>query len=448
MALKLPRLCLLLLLFSVSWAQGHGCQRFNSSCDECIMSGPDCAWCSAPNAKVRCHTLEELQNSGCTDVYNPQWKVEFLRNEDRPARIKTVFMQPQQLSIYLRPGQAQTIQLGVFMPKDQQNTHVMLETVDKPAGMTFTLSSNITGTGLIEVTVNAAQCPSRNQNMTGPWVAYVKSKDSLHRVKLQVYLECHCSCSLTREEKSAACSGRGAHVCGHCECDQSYVGENCQMKDDDFYVRDENGCRSHENAPLCSGQGTCDHGECVCDKLIDPNHRYSGRYCECGNFHCPYSNNRICGGNGFCSCNLCICKRDWTGEACDCSLDVKACMATNGQICNGRGSCDCGTCKCHSRFIGPTCEDCPTCPGSCTRHRGCVECRAFGRGEMASRCDTECNDFSLTMVDTKDQLHEMSDIHTTGYCKERSEDDCFFYFAHTKTSSGTNVTAVRARDCN
>ena len=75
-------------------------------------------------------------------------------------------------------------------------------------------------------------------------------------------------------------------------------------------------------------------------------------------------------GHGRCECRKCICDTNYTGSACDCSLETSTCLAKNGQICNGRGTCECGICKCTDpKFQGPTCEICPTCPGVCVEHK-------------------------------------------------------------------------------
>lgn len=77
-----------------------------------------------------------------------------------------------------------------------------------------------------------------------------------------------------------------------------------------------------------------------------------------------------CTGNGICKCRVCECFPNFTGSACDCSLDTTPCMASNGQICNGRGTCECGTCNCTDpKFQGPTCEMCQTCLGVCAEHK-------------------------------------------------------------------------------
>ncbi|XP_036375949.1 integrin beta-1-like [Megalops cyprinoides] len=88
------------------------------------------------------------------------------------------------------------------------------------------------------------------------------------------------------------------------------------------------------------------------------------KFCQCNSF-----SNKLCGGHGRCECRVCICDANYTGSACDCSLDTTTCLASNKQICNGRGTCECGTCKCTDlKFQGPTCEICPTCPGVCAEH--------------------------------------------------------------------------------
>ncbi|XP_042559604.1 integrin beta-1-B-like [Clupea harengus] len=125
-----------------------------------------------------------------------------------------------------------------------------------------------------------------------------------------------------------------------------------------------------KSTDICSNNGDCVCGTCECKKRENPEERYSGKYCECDNFNCDRSNNKLCGGHGRCECRVCYCDANYTGSACDCSLDTSTCLAKNKQICNGRGTCECGVCKCTDpKFQGATCEECPTCPGVCTEHK-------------------------------------------------------------------------------
>lgn len=85
MAVKLLSLCLLLALLFPIRAEKQTCLTFATNCNECIQSGPECAWCSDPHTKTRCHTLRGLQRAGCgkSYMYNPQGEVQIVRNDSR-----------------------------------------------------------------------------------------------------------------------------------------------------------------------------------------------------------------------------------------------------------------------------------------------------------------------------------------------------------------------------
>ena len=86
MSVKLLGLGLLLVLLCRSWAKEQTkCRTSAASCDECVQSGPACAWCTAPNANVRCHTLKGLRRAGCpkSHTYNPQGEVQVVKNDTR-----------------------------------------------------------------------------------------------------------------------------------------------------------------------------------------------------------------------------------------------------------------------------------------------------------------------------------------------------------------------------
>ncbi|KTF71020.1 hypothetical protein cypCar_00050150, partial [Cyprinus carpio] len=153
-------------------------------------------------------------------------------------------------------------------------------------------------------------------------------------------------------------------------CNKGRVGRQCECRKDEVSTEDlDKNCRKDNGTDICSNNGECVCGTCECKKRDNPEERYSGKFCECDNFNCDRSNNKLCGGHGRCECRVCICDANYTGSACDCSLDASTCLASNKQICNGRGICECGTCRCTDpKFQGPTCEICPTCPGVCTEH--------------------------------------------------------------------------------
>ncbi|XP_024122859.1 integrin beta-1 isoform X3 [Oryzias melastigma] len=370
MAVKL--LCLLpLLLLSCQRAAGTGgrvkaqtCVTSTSSCEECIQADPECAWCLAPQSRIRCHKFGRLQRAGCPEkyIYNPQSSMQVAKNESRkvPADSTPLFLQPQELSIQLRPGVHQSFPLNIFMTTDQA-TDLTLDVSGVPDGVNITFSSADKGNPLlVQVNVEAAQCPSRSDlsahNRTEPWSVLITPRGSSLSVKLEISLLCTCGCIENGEENSSFCSNRGDFMCGKCHCHQPYFGQSCQLQEDSFFSDDESMCRSAADAAVCSGRGTCIEGSCECFRRENPRERYSGRFCECDNFNCPYHNGRICGGHGECVCGKCHCESNWVGEDCGCNSEITSCMGQNQLICSGRGLCQCGTCECYPTFRGQTCE--------------------------------------------------------------------------------------------
>uniref|UniRef100_A0AAQ4PNN3 Integrin beta n=1 Tax=Gasterosteus aculeatus aculeatus TaxID=481459 RepID=A0AAQ4PNN3_GASAC len=208
-------------------------------------------------------------------------------------------------------------------------------------------------------------------------------------------------------------------------------------------------CRKDNGTDICSNNGDCVCGTCECKKRENPAEIYSGKYCECDNFNCDRSNNKLCGGHGRCDCRKCICDANYTGSACDCSLETATCLAKNGQICNGRGTCECGACKCtNPKFQGPTCEICPTCPGVCPEHKDCVQCRAFEAGEKKDTCERDCSYFQLMKVKDRDKLPQPADqSYPLSHCKERDANDCWFYYTYAIRNDTKEVYVVETLEC-
>ncbi|KAM4568286.1 integrin beta-1-like [Fundulus diaphanus] len=452
MAVKLPLLWLPLLLFCLSRAEEQRCQRSASSCDECIQAGPECAWCTSPRANVRCATAKTLQSAGCQrrQIYNPTGTLQVLKNDIRTDTGEAVLLQPQEVSLHLRPGVTQSFRLSISTAAAtaaaaaHPRPELIMDLSNVPAGVNVTFSSTTKGNPQhFEVSVGAAQCPRQsrtsNQNRTGPWSVRITPRGFSVSLKLELTLLCECSCTGNREENSPECSGHGTLVCGRCECNQPYSSQRCQTKGDSVSGQHEDLCRSSPNAPVCSGRGSCVEGFCECDMRAAPNETYSGRYCECSNFDCPHHNGRLCGGNGWCECGRCLCDGEWIGEACGCSVQTASCTANNQLLCNGRGLCECGACRCDPPFSGPTCEECPGCGNVCQERAACAECRAFGTGADEDTCDSKCGHLVVNMVETKEALQGR-------LCKMRSSEDfCFFYFS--SLPSSRLATVARAKEC-
>ncbi|CDQ73640.1 unnamed protein product [Oncorhynchus mykiss] len=218
------------------------------------------------------------------------------------------------------------------------------------------------------ISITAKQCPK----MGKPETIKIKPLGFNEEVEITLNFICECDCHKDGIENSDIChNGNGTYECGACRCNEGRIGRQCECSTNEVTSEDlDKSCRKDNGTDICSNNGDCVCGTCECKKRENPEERYSGMFCECDNFNCDRSNNKLCGGHGHCECRVCICDANWTGSACDCSLDTTTCLASNKQICNGRGTCECGTCRCTDpKFQGPSCEICPTCPGVCAEHK-------------------------------------------------------------------------------
>ncbi|KAJ8272483.1 hypothetical protein GJAV_G00089630 [Gymnothorax javanicus] len=296
------------------------------------------------------------------------------------------------------------------------------------------------------ISVKANKCPAHGKAE----VVKIKPQGFTEEVELVLKFICDCACQSDGKPNSPMCSeGNGTFECGACRCNEGRIGRVCECSTEDVNSDDlEANCRRDNSTDTCSNTGDCICGTCECRKRENPEEIYSGKFCECDNFNCDRSDNKLCGGHGRCDCRVCICDANYTGSACDCSLDTSTCLASNKQICNGRGVCECGTCKCTDpKFQGPTCEICPTCPSVCTQHKECVQCRAFGTGEKKDVCDQECNDFKLTKVSEQSKLPQPVQSFPLVHCKERDADDCWFYFTYAVNNTEKEVHVAEKLEC-
>ncbi|KAI1891398.1 hypothetical protein AGOR_G00143410 [Albula goreensis] len=344
------------------------------------------------------------------------------------------------------------------------SSEVILENSKLPEGVTITYQSRckngLVGEGefgrkcsnisigdevSFTISIQANKCPKQGQSET----IKIKPLGFTEEVEIVLNFICECSCQAKGEEKSPIChNGNGRFECGACRCYDGRIGRQCECSIDDIFsdALDAN-CRRDNGTDICSNNGDCICGTCDCRKRDNPEERYSGKFCECDNFNCDRSNNKLCGGHGRCECRVCICDPNYTGSACDCSLDTTTCLATNKQICNGRGICQCGNCKCTDpKFQGPTCEICPTCPGVCVQHKECVQCRAFGTGEKRNTCERDCSYFNLIKVKDHDKLPQPVEAFPLRHCKERTEDDSWFYYTYANINGKKEVHVVETLD--
>ncbi|CAG5929129.1 unnamed protein product, partial [Menidia menidia] len=343
---------------------------------------------------------------------------------------------------------------------------VILDNGKLPEGISISYKSicknNVVGTGengrkcsnisigdevYFDISVETQKCPSKGKSET----ITIKPLGFKEEVEVTLDFICDCECAAAGEAESQRCSsGNGTYECGACKCNEGRIGRLCECSKDEVRTEDlDANCRRDNGTDICSNNGDCVCGTCECKKRDNPSEVYSGKYCECDNFNCDRSNNKLCGGHGRCECRKCVCDPDYTGSACDCSLDNSTCLAKNGQICNGRGTCECGSCKCtDSKFQGPTCELCPTCPGVCTEHKDCVQCRAFQAGDKKDECERQCSYFKLIKVSERDMLPQPTDqSYPLSHCKERDANDCWFYFTYAIRNETKEVVVVEKLEC-
>ncbi|XP_056599408.1 LOW QUALITY PROTEIN: integrin beta-1-A-like [Triplophysa dalaica] len=297
-----------------------------------------------------------------------------------------------------------------------------------------------------DVSITAKGCPSNGKSET----IKIKPLGFTEEVEIILNFICECECHVEGIPNSQECHfGNGTLECGACRCNEGRIGRVCECSKDEVRTEDlDANCRIDNGTDICSNNGDCVCGTCECKKRDNPEERYSGKFCECDNFNCDRSNNKLCGGHGRCECRKCICDANYTGSACDCSLDTSTCIASNQQMCNGRGTCECGVCKCTDSVQGQKCEICPTCPGVCSEHKDCVECRAFSTGDKKDACEKDCRDFSLNMVKKKEDLPQPNDKPFINHCKERDANDCWFFFTYaTRNDSTVEVHVAEELEC-
>ncbi|XP_035688245.1 integrin beta-1-like [Branchiostoma floridae] len=293
-----------------------------------------------------------------------------------------------------------------------------------------------------DITVVTEGCPSRRPKT---FTVYPVGFQEELLVKLDFI--CDCGCQADGIVASPLCSdGNGIFECGACNCNAGRYGPQCECTIDDNEASDFDAtCRQANSSVICSGRGECICGECVCFPRDNPREKVYGPFCECDNFSCDRYEGLICGGagRGVCNCGVCECTAEWEGSACQCPAGNSTCVATNGLLCNDQGLCECGICNCFasSLYRGPTCEECPTCPGQCELLRPCVQCEAFGTGELD---EDECKlcDPKAIIVDELKQGDEVT------RCVFKDEDDCSFIFTYGNGLDGNmEIEVQRTKVC-
>nr|XP_021322001.1 integrin beta-1-like [Danio rerio] len=133
------RLLLISVLLGLSRAQqdGNECTKASAqSCGECIQAGEKCGWCTdegflkqGEQKSTRCDEIEALEKKGCSkaSIENPRGKITIVKNQPVTNRTKNgaklkpdqiTQIQPQQLSLNLRSGEAQKFTLKFKRAED------------------------------------------------------------------------------------------------------------------------------------------------------------------------------------------------------------------------------------------------------------------------------------------------------------------------------------------
>ncbi|XP_073722140.1 integrin beta-2-like [Misgurnus anguillicaudatus] len=109
---------LLLLVGKHAYSEEQCLKGSVNTCDDCIKSGPGCAWCTDLNftktgeqEAVRCNTVSELKGKGCKGRIDPPNKLNIIENKPLIAGKNPVQIQPQEIKLDLRPGKPHTFQL-------------------------------------------------------------------------------------------------------------------------------------------------------------------------------------------------------------------------------------------------------------------------------------------------------------------------------------------------
>uniref|UniRef100_A0A8C4QTB9 Integrin beta n=1 Tax=Eptatretus burgeri TaxID=7764 RepID=A0A8C4QTB9_EPTBU len=283
-----------------------------------------------------------------------------------------------------------------------------------------------------EIEVTTSDCPNKGKEVS----LVIKPLGFNEKVVVNLEFICECDCHKHGEQNSLDCHhGNGTLECGACRCHSGRIGRNCECSSDEVNSDDiEASCkRDNTSTVVCSNRGDCVCGECVCYQREESKEVVSGKLCECDNFSCDRHGGEICGGKGTCECSKCVCIANYTGSACDCSLNTATCLAANNKTCNNKGVCKCGVCHCNdSKYQGQTCEVCPTCPGACEEHKDCVQCKQFQTGPKAKDCDQVCL-LKVEQVDFHEQFQGQQK------CKAKDENNCWFFFTFNKDDGTVKV---------
>ncbi|CAH0556908.1 unnamed protein product [Brassicogethes aeneus] len=308
---------------------------------------------------------------------------------------------------------------------------------DAPDNVKITFTSNCTnpskkgckGVKIGEVlnftaTIHAESCPPNNASQIIKVYPDGISKEGL---TIELNILCDCECQKKNSSRSDQCNKQGRLICGLCECDDGFIGKQCQCAGNSNMNIDNKNCLG-PNRKECSGRGTCKCGQCVCDTTKNPDKDViSGDFCECDNFNCDRANGQLCAGNGVCECGKCRCKTGWTGRDCNCKSSQDECKNDKGVVCSDNGKCKCNACVCDRKYSGKHCDDKITTAQRCDSFKDCVECQGFKTGKYDRMgCKTNCTKFITKLV------KEFDETHSATPCVHFNKDNCEIWFRYTE----------------
>ncbi|GAB1599227.1 integrin beta pat-3 [Argonauta hians] len=248
------------------------------------------------------------------------------------------------------------------------------------------------------------------------------------------------------DSPKGVCSNHGVCWNNQCICDKNYFGKKCE-----FNLESEQNltarCIQSNTSKVCSRQGDCFMGICHCNRTPPKRLQYYGRFCECNDYNCEYSNGLLCGGltRGTCKCGKCLCEHPFEGSDCSISTAKDKCMASNGLLCNAHGDCINNQCRCEGIYRGPTCEDCPTCGNRCNVMKQCVLCKVFGTGTLTFEQCIKCD--PIYLVDSLDNIYSDKRKYMCIYTDDY--DDCVIRFVLQQGPNNKMTTyALRKKECN
>uniref|UniRef100_UPI00403858B1 integrin beta-6-like n=1 Tax=Callospermophilus lateralis TaxID=76772 RepID=UPI00403858B1 len=415
-------------------AQGGCALGGAETCGDCLLIGPQCAWCSQENfthpsgVGERCDTPANLLAKGCqlTFIKNPVSQIEILKNKPLSVcRQKNssdiVQIAPQNLILKLRPGGEQTLQVHVRQTEDypvdlyylmylSASMDDDLNTIKELGSLLSKEMSKLTSNfrlgfgSFVEKPVSpfmkttpeeiANPCrKSKNYAKLIP-VATVgllqKDSGNILQLIISAYEELRSEVELEVLGDTKGLNLSFTTVCNNGtlfphqkKCLHMKVGDIASFN---VTVSIPNCDRSRRIIIKAVGLGD------TLEILISPE-----CHCDCQK-EVEVNSSKCHNGNGSFQCGVCACIPGHMGPHCECGEDIlstDSCKeAPNHPSCSGRGDCYCGQCICHlspyGNIYGPYCQ----CDNfSCVRHKGLLcgdngdcdcgecECRTGWTGE-------------------------------------------------------------------